>query len=88
MKRSMSLSKAKAHLDQLIDELDRNGGEVLLTRNQRPYAVLMAVGKFESWEETREIVGNLELMREIKHRLRQFENGETCTFEDIFGEPL
>ena len=88
MRRYISLSKAKAHLGQLIDELDRNGGEVVLTRNRRPSAILMTVDEFESWQETKEIVSDPELMREIRHGLRQLESGETFTFEDIFGEPL
>ena len=88
MTRVLPLSEAKAKLSQIIADVENAEEEVTITRNGRPVAVLMSAEEFASWQETREIRQNPELMREIKRGLRQLQKGQRFTFEDIFGEPL
>lgn len=88
MTRVLPLSEAKAKLSQIVADVENTEEEVTITRNGRPAAVLMSADEFASWQETREIRQNPELMREIKHGLRQLQKGQRFTFEDIFGEPL
>lgn len=88
MARVLALSEAKARLSELVADLEKEGDELVITRNGRPAAVLMSAGEFESWQETREIRRNRSLMREIKRGLSQLEKGHRFTFEEVFGEPL
>ncbi len=88
MPRIMPLSEAKACLSELVADLEKEEGELVITRNGRPAAVLMSADEFESWQETREIMCNRALMQEIKRGLGQLKKGQKFTFEEVFGEPL
>ena len=88
MPRVLPLSEAKAKLSQIVADVENTEEEITITRHGRPAAVLMSADEFASWQETRAIRQNPELMREIKRGLRQLQKGQRFTFEDIFGEPL
>jgi len=88
MARVLSLSEAKARLSQLVAECEKDEGELVITRNGRPAAVLLSADEYEGWRETRAIMRNRSLMREIRQGLRQLEKGRRFTFEEVFGEPL
>jgi antitoxin YefM len=88
MARVLSLSEAKAHLSQLVADCESDEEELVITRNGRPAAVLMSAEEYEGWRESREIMRNRSLMKEIRQGLRQLEKGRRFTFEEVFGEPL
>lgn len=88
MARVLSLSEAKARLSQLVAECERDEEELVITRNGRPAAVLLSADEYEGWRETRAIMRNSALMKEIRQGLRQLEKGRHFTFEEVFGEPL
>jgi prevent-host-death family protein len=88
MARVLSLSEAKAHLSRLVADCENDEEELVITRNGRPAAVLIGAEEYESWRETREIMRNRALMKEIRQGLRQIEKGRRFTFEEVFGEPL
>ena len=88
MARVLSLSEAKAHLSRLVAACEKVEEELVITRNGRPAAVLMSADEYEGWRETREIMRNRALMKEIRQGLRQLEKGRRFTFEEVFGEPL
>ena len=88
MARVLSLSEAKAHLSRLVADCEKDEEELVITRNGRPAAVLISADEYEGWRETREIMRNRALMKEIRHGLRQLEKGQRFTFEEVFGESL
>jgi antitoxin YefM len=88
MGRVLSLSEVKARLSQLVEEIQEDDEELVITRNGRPAAVLVSAQEFESWQETREIRRNRALVREIKRGLKQLQKGQSFTFEEVFGQPL
>jgi antitoxin YefM len=88
MARVLSLSEAKAHLSRLVADCEKDEEELVITRNGRPAAVLISAEEYQGWRETREIMRNRPLMKEIRQGLRQLEKGRLFTFEDVFGEPL
>jgi len=88
MARVLSLSEAKARLSQLVAECEKDEEELVITRNGPPAAVLLSADEYEGWRETRAIMRNRSLMREIRQGLRQLEKGRRFTFEEVFGEPL
>ena len=88
MARVLSLSEAKAHLSRIVADREKHEEELVITRNGRPAAVLISADEYEGWRETREIMRNRALMKEIREGLRQLEKGRRFTFEEVFGEPL
>jgi antitoxin YefM len=88
MARILSLSEAKARLSELVADFEKDEEELVITRNGRPAAVLISAEEYEGWRETREIMRNRALMKEIRQGLRQLEKGRRYTFEEVFGEPL
>ncbi len=88
MSRVLSLSEAKARLSRLVADCEKDEEELVITRNGRPAAVLLSAEEYEGWRETREIMRNRSLMKEIRQGLRQLEKGKRFTFEEVFGEPL
>ena len=88
MARVLSLSEAKIQLSRLVADCEKDVEELVITRNGRPAAVLISADEYEGWRETREIMRNRPLMKEIRQGLRQLEKGRLFTFEDVFGEPL
>ena len=88
MVRVLSLSAAKTHLSRLVAGCEKDEEELVITRNGRPAAVLISADECEGWRETREIMRNRTLMKEIRQGLRQLEKGRRFTFGDVFGEPL
>jgi prevent-host-death family protein len=53
---TQSLAAVKAHFSQVIDEVTGTHERVVVTRNGRPAAVIMAVEDYESQMETLEIL--------------------------------
>jgi antitoxin YefM len=88
MARVLSLSEAKAHLSRLVADCEKDEEELVITRNGRPAAVLISAEEYAGWRETREIMRNRSLMKEIRRGLRQLEKGRRFTFEEVFAEPL
>ena len=66
-----STFKSKGSFGSAHKMSTKNRGEVMLTRDCHPSAILMTVDEFESWQETKDIVSDPELTREIQHCLRQ-----------------
>jgi len=88
MARVLSSSEAKARLSELVANCEKDEEDLVITRNGRPAAVLMSADEYEGWRETREILRNPALMKEIKQGLRQLEKGQRFILEEVFGEPL
>ena len=68
--KTMSVSEAKMKLSALVDAVSSTDEEVTITKNGRPVAVLVSPDEFESWEETRLIMSDADLMEEIKQGVR------------------
>jgi PHD/YefM family antitoxin component YafN of YafNO toxin-antitoxin module len=53
-----------------------------------PRLFFSSADEYEGWRETRAILRNRSLMKEIRQGLRQLEKGRRFIFEEVFGEPL
>ncbi len=62
--KTLSLSEAKMKLSALVEALQTNDEEVLITKNGKPAAVLVSPDEFESWRETQRVRFDPELMEE------------------------
>jgi antitoxin YefM len=84
--KTLSLSDVKARLSGLVDEVERRDGEIVITRNGQPAAVLVSPDEYESWKETLAVRSDKALMREIKAGLAAIKSRKTrrYTLEKLF----
>ena len=84
----VQLHQAKARLSELVDRA-QSGEEVVISRHGRPAAVLVNVDEYERLKGTLDVLGDPELMRQIRASERHFaRGGKGVSFEKVFGEPL
>ena len=84
--KTLSVSEAKMKLSGLIDLINANDEEVVITKNGRPAAVLVSPEEFESWKETNDILSDSALMKEIKSGLKALKSKKTKeqTLKELF----
>jgi antitoxin YefM len=84
----LSLSEAKMKLSALIEALQTDDEEVVITKNGRPAAVLVSPNEYESWQETRRVLSDTELMAEIQQGLEALKEKHVAlyTLEELFEE--
>ena len=88
MARTLPISEVKARLPELVLGVQEREEEIVVTRNGRPAAVLVNVDEYERLKETVDVLGDPELMRQIR-RSRHFyaTGGKGLSFEAVFREP-
>jgi len=83
----LPVSEVKMKLSALLEELRLGNEEVWITRNGRAAGVLVSPRRFESWMETLTVLGDEELMREIRDGLATLEKGtEIISPDDLLDE--
>jgi antitoxin YefM len=88
MVRTIAVSEARQNLPELVSRMRTLLDRVVITRNGKPEAVMMAFEEYESWVETLELMSRPETVRGIREGLADLKAGRTRSFEDVFGEPL
>lgn len=86
LKNILSITEARNNLFKIIDEVVKSGVPFTLTERGRSKAVLMSVDEFDSWQETMEIMGNPQLMKEIKSADEDYRKGNYVTLEEALAE--
>ena len=79
----ISLSEAKENFFEIIDEVQKPDVYYVLTEDGRSKAVVMSAEKFDSWQETLEIMSDPELVKELKESEKEIERGEYVTLEEL-----
>ena len=88
MVKTIAVSEARQTLPELVNRMRTLLDRVVITRNGKPEAVMMAFEEYESWVETLELISRPETARGIREGLADLNAGRTRSFEDVFGEPL
>ncbi len=85
--KTLPLSQAKSQLSGLVEQVRALDQQVVITRNGRPAAVLVSAEEFERWQETVEVRGDADLMKEIRAGLRSLKSRKTrlYTLEELLG---
>ena len=73
---SMALKDVKDHLSEVVDQVEREHDRVVITKHGRPAAVVVSVDDLASLEETLDIAGRPQLMRQIRASLTELAAGE------------
>lgn len=88
MTKILPASEVKTKFYRLIDRI-AVGDEVIVTKNGRPTVAMLSAQELSSLKETLDVLGDPELMRQIRSSQREIRQGSRrYSFEEIFGEPL
>lgn len=84
--KTLPLSEAKAKLKSLVEDIERRGEEVLITRNARPAAVLISHEAYKGRKETLAIGSDEDLLREIRAGLAALKarKARLYTLDELF----
>mgnify|MGYP000914531993 CR=1 FL=1 len=82
---SMALKDVKNHLSEVVEQVEREQDRVVITKHGRPAAVVVSVEGLTSLEETLDIAGRPQLMRQIRASLTELaaEEAEVLTKDEI-----
>lgn len=83
MDQTITISKARSSLLELPKTLAHKKGEhaVAVTKRGKPILAIMSWDFYESIIETLEIMGDTELMKELREGIRQADTGQTIAWE-------
>ncbi len=81
----LSLSEAKMKFSALVDIVNTNNDEIVVTKNGRPAAVIISSDEYESFKETSRIISDTDLMSEIKQGLKELKanRAKIYTLEEL-----
>ena len=88
MTHTLSIMEARKQLTSLPEKLQHDGGiDVLeITRRGRPVLAVMPWGLYEAVTETLEVMGDPELMAQLRHSIREMESCELISWQDAKQE--
>lgn len=82
---SMALKDVKDHLSEVVDQVEREHDRVVITKHGRPAAVVVSIDDLASLEETLDVAGRPQLMRQIRSSLTELaaEEAEVLSKDEI-----
>ena len=86
MARTVPFSEARAHLTELLDEIEEIREHIFITRNGRLAAVVMSEAEYESLIETLEVLGDPEVLAALKESEEDFAAGRVSPWDKVKRE--
>jgi prevent-host-death family protein len=85
---TLPLAEVRANLSKLVDEAVRTRERIEITKQGRRAAVILSADDFDSIMETLAILGDQELMREVRaaEAEAEAEDGEIYTLDEVTEE--
>jgi prevent-host-death family protein len=80
---TLPLAEIKAHLSEIVDRIEAHHERILLTRNGRPAAILMAPEDLATLEDALELLSDPAARRDIRRAQRQIAAGEGISAERL-----
>lgn len=71
----MPLAEVKNRLSEVVDEIEREHGRLVITKHGRPAAVVLSIEDLASLEETLDVLGDAAAMADIRDSLTELEAG-------------
>ena len=81
---TVALSEARTRLASLLNEVERLGEGVVITRSGRPVGVLLSIEEYEGLLETLDILADSKLMGSIRRGLRHAEKGRVVSDAEVW----
>jgi prevent-host-death family protein len=86
MARIVPFTEARAHLTDLLDEVEARHEHIVITRKGRPAAVIVSPAEWEALEETVEILQDDELLAALRESEEDVQAGRLSTLEEVKRE--
>ncbi len=67
----MPLAELKNRLSEVVEEIEREHGRVVITKHGRPAAVVLSIDDLESLEETLDILDSAGLLADVRESLAE-----------------
>lgn len=83
MSKTVPFTEARSGLTELLDEIERVHEHVVITRNGRPSAVMMAPDEYDSLIETLEVLADHEAMADLAASQDDVDAGRVFDLEDV-----
>ncbi len=83
MDRTVPLARVKAHLSEIIDQVEAEHDRVILTRNGRAAAIIMSPDDLETLEETLDLLSSPNALQEIQTARQELETGAYLTSAEL-----
>lgn len=79
--KQLTISEAREQLTSLPEELDRHPGAVAVTRRGKPVLAVLPWDVYEAIVETLEIMGDDELMIDLRQAIQEVSAGQAIDWE-------
>lgn len=86
MAKIVPFTEARAHLTDLLDEVEARHEHVVITRKGRPAAVIVSPAEWEALEETVAILQDDELLAALRESEEDVQAGRLSTLEEVKRE--
>jgi prevent-host-death family protein len=73
----LPLADVKNRLSEVVEQVEREHGRVVITKHGRPAAVVLSVDDLEGLEETLEILSDPRLMRRVRKGMAEIDADQT-----------
>ncbi len=83
---TLPIITARDRLTSLPEELARNTDTVAVTRHGEPVLAILSWNLYESIVETLQIVGDRELMMQLRQSIKEADEGKTISWERLKQE--
>ena len=77
MAEHVPLAEVKNRLSEVVERIEREHGRVVITKHGRPAAVIVSIEDLRSLEETLEILGDPDLLAQIREAEADVAAGRT-----------
>lgn len=86
MTQTLSVTKAREDLTNLVENANKRLSEYIITVNGQPAAAIISAAEYESWKETEEILADKDLMKAIKQGEKDIKEGRFYDWEEVKKE--
>ena len=86
MTQTLSVTKAREDLTNLVENANKRMSEYIITVNGQPAAAIISAAEYESWKETEEILADKNLMKAIKQGEKEIKEGKGISLEELEKE--
>lgn len=83
MIKTLPITEARQKLPQLVSRAKKVMDEYIITVKGRPAAMLMSIDQYEAWKETKEILADRKLMKDIRQGEKEIKEGKGIPWEKV-----
>ncbi len=82
----LPLAEVKAHLSALVSEVESQHGQITVTRNGTPAAMVVSVAEWESLQETLAVLSDPQAVADLREAELSRSSGEVYATDDVLAE--